>query len=65
MVYRGSEYDWEVRWAVNFRPPIPPQGVLRNASTFASANHHTQNAATVAESAGKCSRRYFGAEAGF
>lgn len=36
-------------------PPIPPQGVLRNASTFASANRAHQNAATVAEPAGKCS----------
>ena len=43
------------RWCSRHnRPPIPPQGVLRNESTFASANHNTQKCATVAESASKC-----------
>ncbi len=37
-----------------YRPPIPPQGTLRNASTFASANHNCQKCTTVAESAGEC-----------
>ena len=37
-----------------YRPPIPPQGVLRNASTFASADRTRQKVRTMAESAGKC-----------
>jgi hypothetical protein len=42
----------------NACPPIPPQGVWRNASMFSSANHTHQKFTTVAESAGHIVMRH-------